>query len=369
MNVAGHWLDALVALQAGGTPAVVVSVVGTRGSVPRPAGTHMIVTRDALHGTIGGGHLEFQAIGIARDLLAGAAHAGRLRRFPLGASLGQCCGGVVNLLFEPVAGRAQWIARAAALRKQHKQFATLVPTTGDASAGRVVVTDDDVFGDAGNESAGAIARARNALRTGDGAQLVRAEDSEGTPRWFIDPVRDDAFDVRLFGAGHVGRALVKLLADLPCRVTWIDAREDEFPRNVPANAEIVASDAPEADVDDAPAGAYFLVMTHDHALDERIAERILKRDDFEYFGLIGSLSKRRQFEQRMARRGMPVARFAAMTCPIGVGGIAGKEPAVIAVAVVAQLLQVRDARAAARPAEADPTDACGSGFSLTARSA
>jgi xanthine dehydrogenase accessory factor len=96
-------------------------------------------------------------------------------------------------------------------------------------------------------------------------------------------------------------------------------------------------------------------MTHDHALDERIAERILRRTDFAYFGLIGSISKRRQFEQRMARRGMPVERFAAMTCPIGVAGITGKEPTTIAIAVVAQILQVRSALAAARAAEAGPT--------------
>src|SRR4029077_9143080 len=121
------------------------------------------------------------------------------------------------------------------------------------------------------------------------------------------------------------------------------------------NVEIVCSDAPEADVDAAPSDAYFLVMTHDHALDERLAERILRRGDLAYFGLIGSLPKRRQFEQRMARRGMPVERFAAMTCPIGIEGIEGKEPAVIAVAVVAQLLQVYSSRAAARPAEAGPT--------------
>ena len=343
---AAHWIDALVALQAVGTPAVIVSVVGTRGSVPRPAGTHMIVTRDALHGTIGGGHLEFQATGIARDMIGGGADGERLRRFPLGASLGQCCGGVVNLLFEPVAGGADWIGHAAALRKQRVPFVTVVPTTGDVPAGRLVVTADAAFGDVQGDCACAIALARDVLRSGQSAQLVHVG-NDGTPRWFVDPERDSGFNVVLFGAGHVGRALVTLFADFPCRVTWVDARDDEFPHAVPANVAISCSDAPESDVDAAPPGAFFLVMTHDHALDERIAERILKRDDFAYFGLIGSLSKRRQFEQRMARRGMPADRFAAMTCPIGVAGIDGKEPATIAIAVAAQILQVRSAQAAA----------------------
>lgn len=342
------WIEALVALQARGTPAVIVSVVGTRGSVPRPAGTRMIVTHDDLHGTIGGGHLEFQAIGIARDMIRGVAGGERLRRFPLGASLGQCCGGVVNLLFEPVAAEADWIAHAALLHQRRAPFVTVVPTTGDVPAGRIVVTMDAVFGDAPGNGDRAIANAREALRTGDGARLVQTG-AGGTPRWFVDPVRDGGFDVVLFGAGHVGRALVKLLGDLPCRVTWVDARDDEFPRHVPANVTVTCSDAAEADVDAAAPGAHFLVMTHDHALDERISERILKRNDFAYFGLIGSLSKRRQFEQRMARRGMPIERFAAMTCPIGVAGIKGKEPEVIAVAVVAQLLEVRSGQTALVP--------------------
>jgi xanthine dehydrogenase accessory factor len=340
------WIDILVALRAGGTPAVIVSVVGTRGSVPRQAGTHMIVTRDALHGTIGGGHLEFQAIGIARDMIGGAVDGGRLRRFPLGASLGQCCGGVVNLLFEPVGERADWIEHAAALRRERTPFVTIVPTTGEVPAGRLVVAADAAFGDVEGAFDGAIALARDVLRAGDSAQLVQAG-ADGTPRWFVDPVRDHGFDVVLFGAGHVGRALVTLFAGLPCRVTWVDARDDEFPRDVPENVTIACSDAPESDVDAAPPGAYFLVMTHDHALDERIAQRILERNDFAYFGLIGSHSKRRQFEQRMARRGMPVDRFAAMTCPIGVAGIKSKEPAAIAIAVAAQLLQVRSAQMAA----------------------
>ncbi|MET0204205.1 MAG: xanthine dehydrogenase accessory protein XdhC [Casimicrobiaceae bacterium] len=373
-----HWVDALVALQASGTAAVVVSVVGTRGSVPRAAGTHMIVTREKLHGTIGGGHLEFQAIGIARDLIGGAPGAQRLRRFPLGASLGQCCGGVVNLLFEPVAGPAEWIAHAATLRNERTPFVTLVPTTGDDPAGRLVVTAREAYGDAIGDRADAIALAREVLRSGESAQLVHVG-ADGTPRWFVDPVRDDGFDVVLFGAGHVGRALVKLFADLPCHVTWIDTRDDEFPSEIPVNVSATCSDAPEADVDAAPPGVFFLVMTHDHALDERIAERILERNNFAYFGLIGSLPKRRRFEQRMARRGMPAERFAAMTCPIGVAGIEGKEPATIAVAVVAQILQLRSALAA-RPAEAGPTrsplaiadldleDPCRSGSSLTAKS-
>ncbi len=344
-----HWLDALAALSRDGTPAVIVTVVCTRGSAPRAAGTHMIVAPGALHGTIGGGHLEFQAIGIARDVLAGADDAQRLRRFPLGASLGQCCGGIVNLLFEPVAAGAAWVESALALRRVRAPFVTLVPTAGDASAGRLIVTADAVDGTAADADAAAIAAARAMLAGGEEARLLAGGDIGAMPRWFAEPVRDEDFTVVLFGAGHVGCALARVLGDLPCRVTWVDARAHAFPDDVPANAEVVCSDAPEAAVEAAPPGAYFLVMTHEHAQDERIAECILKRGDFAYFGLIGSTTKRRRFEQRMARRGMRPERFAAMTCPIGIAGVTGKAPAIIAVAVAAELLQTHSATAAQRP--------------------
>ncbi|MEO5764944.1 MAG: xanthine dehydrogenase accessory protein XdhC [Casimicrobiaceae bacterium] len=349
----GAWIDALVRLQADATAAVVVGIVGTRGSVPRAAGTHMVVTRDAVHGTIGGGHLEFQAIGIARGMLDGTRDGERLRRFPLGASLGQCCGGVVHLLFEPVIGRAGWLVQAAALRRARTPFVIAVPASGDACVGRLVVTDGGTFGaaDAGRDGAYAsvVERAREILRAGESAQLAQVAGTDMAARWFFDPVRDDCFDVVLFGAGHVGRALVKLCADLPCRVAWVDARRDEFPVAVPPNVEVVCTDEPEAEVGAAPPGAFFLVMTHDHAQDERISEAILRRNDCAYFGLIGSLSKRRRFEQRLARRGMPVERFVTMVCPIGVPGISGKAPATIAVAVAAQLLQVHSRSSATLP--------------------
>ena len=117
---------------------------------------------------------------------------------------------------------------------------------------------------------------------------------------------------------------------------------------------VVCTDAPTAEVNAAAPGSYFLVMTHSHALDQELAEAILARSDFAYFGLIGSVSKRRAFEKRMKNRGVPPARFGAMTCPIGVPGISGKEPAAIAIAVAAEVLQARErgAGSAAAPAQA-----------------
>lgn len=345
-----HWLATLLRLRKCGTPSVLVSVVSTKGSVPRAPGTRMVVSVDEVDGTIGGGHLEFSAIGIARDMLAATRFSSvDLRRFPLGASLGQCCGGLVNLLFEPIGTDAAWVATLGSLRERGVPVVVATPFEHSIT-GRLIVTADRADGSVGDAGLGAriVDAARTLLAQGGEAQLLRfASSGENSDvDVFLDPLRDNPFDIVLFGAGHVGRALVQMLAALPCRVTWVDARESEFPANVPDNVSVVATDMPEEEVAAAPTEAYFLVMTHSHPLDQTLAEAILRRGGFAYFGLIGSVSKRRQFERRMARRGFSEASFLDMTCPIGVPGITGKEPATIAIAVAAQLLRVRQARAA-----------------------
>jgi len=169
------------------------------------------------------------------------------------------------------------------------------------------------------------------------------EDAQGR-RWLEEHLTPPAAQLYLFGAGHVGAALVRVMAPLPCAITWIDEREDLFPEALPANVRIEATDIPEAVVAEAPPNASFLVMTHSHALDQRLAEAILRRERIGWFGLIGSKTKRAQFERRLLERGIPAARLQDMCCPIGMDGISGKEPAVIAVAVAAQLLRIWQAR-------------------------
>jgi xanthine dehydrogenase accessory factor len=342
------WIEELSAEVAAGREAILVSVVAVKGSVPRPAGTRMIVTSQTIAGTIGGGHLEYKAIEVARGLLA-ARGSRALHRFPLGASLGQCCGGLAHLLFEPVMGAidVDWLATVARFRENGIECAIVVPVRGDTDA-RLVVTIDSTVGTLGSpmhdESAVAMARKMLAGAAPAGlAMLAGAEPVEV----FVDVVRVPDFAIVLFGAGHVGRAVIRVLATLDCRVQWVDAREDAFPASLPDNVTRVVTDAPDAEVAAAPPGAYFLVMTHSHPQDEALTERILARDDFAYFGLIGSVSKRRQFERRLEARGTPASRFAAMTCPIGIDGISGKEPEVIAIAVVAEMLQLRSQATAA----------------------
>ena len=173
------------------------------------------------------------------------------------------------------------------------------------------------------------------------------------------------FHLQLHGAGHVGRALVAALRALPCTIDWVDQRADAFPSAVddtgPARIVRRMMAAPEDAVDDAPAGSLFLVMTHDHALDWSICDAILRRRDFCFAGLIGSATKRARFTSRWRAVGIPSSAIARLACPIGIPGIAGKQPEVIALAVAAQLLEVASsaARTAYSSYAADPMSCTG----------
>jgi len=250
--------------------AVRVTVSATQGSVPRGTGTPMLVFAHGEAGTIGGGHLEFQALAHARRLLLGQTEQMALRQV-LGPSLGQCCGGVVELTFERV-------------------------------------------------SAADVPR----LRT----QLVPPR----TP-------------LALFGGGHVGKALVHTLAPLPFAVRWVDSRDEIFPPDVPPQVNCEHSDPVQAALPALLPGTLVLVMSFSHAEDLDIVAACLRRQreraDLPFVGLIGSHTKWATFRHRLAERGFSPGDLAHITCPIGLPGIAGKEPEVIAVSVAAQLLARR----------------------------
>jgi len=325
------WLSELLKQQA---PAVLVTVAHAEGSVPREAGARMLVAADRLHDTIGGGHLEYVAERMARAMLAQAPEeAGaqrRLERMPLGPTLGQCCGGVAFLAFERVepAGHAHFRDIADALAQ-------------NAACLRRVPLDSAMPPQLEPNPEPAPASAGPTRFIGD---------AQGA-RWLLDLCAPPAAQLYLFGAGHVGAAIVRAMAGLPCQIIWVDEREDMFPAQLPANVRMEATDTPQALVAAAPDHASFLVMTHSHALDQALAEAILRRERTGWFGLIGSRTKRVSFERRLRQRGITDERLAGMVCPIGIPGIAGKEPAVIAIAVAAQLLQLWQAQAAAGAAE------------------
>ncbi|MGF1679808.1 xanthine dehydrogenase accessory protein XdhC [Photobacterium minamisatsumaniensis] len=247
-----NWIHELAKLEEKGEACVMVTVLEDKGSVPRDAGTKMLVTRDTLIATIGGGHLEHLATQMAREmLLIGDRHL-KVEQFNLGARLGQCCGGSATLSFEPI-GQQQ-------------------------------------------------------------NHLV------------------------LFGAGHVAKALLHIVSTLPFKVTWIDERENEFPEQLLMGVTKLVSDDPVGEIRHMPANSYYLVMTHNHQLDFELTRAILDKGDSAYFGMIGSLTKRKKFDYRLSQRGYDQTAINTMTCPIGIASVKGKHPAEIAVSVAGELI-------------------------------
>ncbi|HWJ94473.1 MAG TPA: xanthine dehydrogenase accessory protein XdhC, partial [Telluria sp.] len=239
-------------------PAVLVTVAIVEGSGPREPGAKMLVDGAHQYGTIGGGHLELRAVEVAREMLAGGPQR-RLERFALGPSLGQCCGGVVHLAFEIVDE-----AHVALLRERRDEdMWRLVALDGEPQTTVVPAQAGTHAECAGQPHMQALLKRAMGSRlcANDGCLVLQEQDGR---RWLVDLIAIPRNHLILFGAGHVGAAIVRALADVPCRITWVDEREDMFPASVPPNVTVEATDTPEAIVAHAPRGASYLVMTHSH---------------------------------------------------------------------------------------------------------
>lgn len=149
------------------------------------------------------------------------------------------------------------------------------------------------------------------------------------------------FNIVVFGAGHIGKALIKILEEIDCRVKWFDSRDDLFPDSCASHIEKIRFDQPEMAVDSCEENSYFLIMTHDHALDQTLCEAILSKQNKRYCGLIGSQTKALKFKQRMQKKGYSDEELDKLTCPMGLNAIKTKKPMEIAVTIVAELLDLR----------------------------
>ena len=308
-----------------------VSIVEAKGSAPREAGARMVVLEDgSFAGTIGGGELEWRAIARARAALAKAGAGGDpppvdLARMALGPDLGQCCGGSVRVLLEVfTAGRSAEV-QALADAERAGLFGTEGRIT-ERCVERTILNRELPDGE-------------DSLLAADGRLMERF----GTRKQIL----------ALIGAGHVGRSLIIALAPLDFSVVWIDPREDAFPSIVPGDVRVVVTAAPGAELDAVPDGAFVLVMSHSHALDFDVVLAALQARRFGYVGLIGSASKKARCMSRLRQAGLGDDDIERLVCPIGIAGIASKQPAAIAASVVADLLCRRDTMAlAALSAEA-----------------
>ncbi|MEO6215136.1 MAG: xanthine dehydrogenase accessory protein XdhC [Sphingomonas sp.] len=319
-------------------PTALATILATEGSAPRGAGARMVVTADALHGTIGGGALEYRVAEQARAILDLPPGSWRVQDYPLGPLLGQCCGGRVRLLIERLDAEAgAWIE---AIEKGDGVVSTLkagvilrTSFPGEGAPGRIVPRT--ILEHAGHVQPGAgpvsgrsqldpdLRRERLVAR----GPLLEA----GTE--FLEPVETTGTPLILLGAGHVGRAIASRLPGLPFHLAWFDNRPEMAET---AGVMLETEDAMVACAGVAAPDSAVLIVTHDHALDYRLTAAALS-GKAAFVGLIGSQTKRARFISRLQADGIDHDR---LTCPIGLPGITGKEPGVIAVATLAQLLTI-----------------------------
>ncbi len=305
-----RWIEAVVRAAAV-SPVVRAVVIEAKGSTPREVGAWMLITGEGIEGTIGGGALEHACIERARSMLDASDITPWLRtveRFHLGPELNQCCGGAVVILLEVFGAM---------------EAATLAATPANEAAGRPLLSGVPIRFEAQTEAG------------------LHARIEEG---WWAEPVADQRVPLFVYGGGHVGRAVVRALDALPFAITWYDGGREGEPARLKrlTMGPGFRRDDEGSDVRgvarEAPQQAFHLVMTHSHALDEAIVAAILETDWFGYLGLIGSATKRARFRHRLMRAGMAETAVERIHCPIGLPGLVGKAPAVIAASVAADLL-------------------------------
>lgn len=289
--------------------AVLIMVTADKGSTPRDSGTWMLVSDDKQSGTLGGGELERLAEEAARAMLAGHGTWQRSSlHCALGPDLRQCCGGHVTLMLEPLDMSAtDWLAQAAeSARVADNQYSVLFQSNEPATTPRIITNDGALSGITGVH---------------------------------LQPLTDTRLSLFLFGAGHVGQAVATLSTQLPLRLTVIDGRANQRALIPNAdNIEVMGMDSAEEAAARVSSGSAALVMTHSHELDYTLCHALLTQNSAVFVGLIGSRSKANRFRSRLRKDNVPEKSLARLTSPIGSSGPKGKEPGVIALAALSEVL-------------------------------
>ena len=276
---------------------VVVSDI--KGSAPRERGAMMLVNRNQIHGSIGGGELEYQAIHLARTYQPGTAFERQIRSYPLGPSLGQCCGGHVKIMYE-------WYSPA------------------DLPA--LTLLAEQASGYSLHETATQIP-----------PRFIAHPPEQEPDTACVLPLTKQSHDVFIYGAGHVGRAVVKLACHLDCQIFWVDTDDDRFPETAPPGVTKLPARQPQTLAAHAPDTAIHLVMTYSHQLDYDLISTVLSTGRFARCGLIGSATKAARFRKRLQESGLAAEQINRLTCPIGIHQVRGKKPLQVALSVTAQL--------------------------------
>ncbi|MCR9260688.1 MAG: xanthine dehydrogenase accessory protein XdhC [Pseudomonadaceae bacterium] len=321
-----RWLTQLSEVQATLAPeqqAVMVTVARVRGSAPREVGARMWVTDSTTTGTVGGGELEYQCQAISRRILTDkSAESASLRNFPLGSNCGQCCGGVVDILFE--------------------KFST-IPATWQLHATETLAKGDSGF------LTTQLSASDDKLSTGH--KEFTTLDPGTCKNALVESIQPAVAAIAVFGAGHVGTALVNILSHTQYDVVCIDNRPEQLPLEATSNIQPVYQKQPATYVSSLAANTASVVMTHSHALDFDICAAMLKRDDLSFCGLIGSQSKRKRFDRLFRQAGLTDEQISRLICPVGDTDLTSKRPGEIAITIAAQILRHLEAVSQTQPAD------------------
>lgn len=311
------WLKQVHSYLAADQSVCRIIIADAKGSTPREIGADMMILSDYFQGTIGGGRLEFEAIQIARNLIkqatSGSSEDGRRfvrhwQRFALGPSLGQCCGGSVLLMFEAY----DPTCLDAVLSLSEQDATTIFHGKTKSHLPHPLLVSGDMHQEGYDPVAGS----------------------------FIQSLRYRRPALYLYGAGHVGRAVMAVTSQLGFDRHWVDDEVSRFPNNpdgIGNDITIVPASDMTIIARHAPADSYHLVMTYSHRLDEAIVHAVLDENRFGRLGLIGSATKRQRFIRSLKSSGIDTQQLDRMVCPVGLNAIKGKAPERVALSIAAQL--------------------------------
>jgi xanthine dehydrogenase accessory factor len=345
------WLKPVKTASALNKGFVLLTIISTKGSTPCSNGDKIVFSgAESVFGSIGGGNLEFKALSFAEELLSLNSNGTYLKKYPLGASLGQCCGGYVNVMFESFIqsdATNSWIETVSNLLQDNEDFivATIIDSNSEIefSSKKFVYLDGTLSPNIDDKKISSLITksAKDLLLLSDSPTIVQFENQSGalTEVCFEKVLTSEVQPVVVFGAGHISRALMPILINLPIKIYWVDDRAEQFDKyqGDTSQIDIICDDFVQS-IPDLPDSSYCLVITYSHQIDFEICEKMITQNNFSYLGMIGSEIKGKKFRDRFHQKNFSEEVINKFICPIGDKQKFLKSPAAIAVTIAMDLI-------------------------------
>ena len=349
------WLKSIKTALALNNGFVIITIIATKGSTPCSNGDKIIYTaNEAIYGSIGGGNLEFKALSSAKDMLNLHTSSNQLIKYPLGATLGQCCGGYVKVLFESFLSsnstlkvQDSWIDKVSNFYKESEDFILATSIDNDNNSKldkqKFLYTHNNFYSSSDDKKLSNFVEenASKLMKNYQSPRIVEFEDESGFKSEICleKSASSELLPVVIFGAGHISRALMPIITNLPVKLIWIDDRQEQFDKYQGDTSQIkIICDEFVESVSDLPDDIYCLVITYSHKIDFEICEKMIIQNNFSYLGMIGSSIKGRKFRDRFAQKNYPKDVVDKFTCPIGEKQKFLKSPTSIAVTIAMDLI-------------------------------